>query len=211
MPASAFRPRLAAHAVRPAARSARSLADRCRDSPILPTVLPVSPAGTARPHGDHAFSVAQHSLVVEQIFRRCRIPDCTADQTARWRLLHDAPEYVIGDMISPFKAVVGGGYKVGGDSGWRPPSTCAFRCRPSVGRPEGADQEGGRRVRLFRGHAMLAGFSEAEAREVLRPAARRHGRRHDPDPADGDYRRGAGAVPASASSEIEADGGESTT
>jgi len=26
-------------------------------------------------------------------------------------LLHDAPEYVIGDMISPFKAVIGDAYK----------------------------------------------------------------------------------------------------
>ncbi|WP_026619163.1 uncharacterized protein M728_000831 [Ensifer sp. WSM1721] len=58
--------------------------------------------------GDHAFSVAQHSLVVEDIFRRtnrCNAEDCLM------ALLHDAPEYVIGDMISPFKAVVGGGYK----------------------------------------------------------------------------------------------------
>ena len=58
--------------------------------------------------GDHAFSVAQHSLIVEDIFRRtnrCNADDCLM------ALLHDAPEYVIGDMISPFKAVVGGGYK----------------------------------------------------------------------------------------------------
>jgi uncharacterized protein len=59
--------------------------------------------------GDHAFSVGQHSLLVEDIFRRI-LPD----PAPAWRLaalLHDAPEYVIGDMISPFKAVVGGGYK----------------------------------------------------------------------------------------------------
>lgn len=59
--------------------------------------------------GDHAFSVAQHSLLVETIFSQ-QNPDCDN----KWRLaalLHDAPEYVIGDMISPFKAVVGGGYK----------------------------------------------------------------------------------------------------
>ncbi|MBD9371656.1 HD family hydrolase [Rhizobium sp. ARZ01] len=58
--------------------------------------------------GDHAFSVAQHSLIVETIFRhqnRSTPEDCLM------ALLHDAPEYVIGDMISPFKAVVGGGYK----------------------------------------------------------------------------------------------------
>ncbi|MBW9066040.1 HD family hydrolase [Rhizobium herbae] len=59
--------------------------------------------------GDHAFSVAQHSLVVEEIFRRQY--DATPDE-CQLALLHDAPEYVIGDMISPFKAVVGGGYKV---------------------------------------------------------------------------------------------------
>lgn len=58
--------------------------------------------------GDHAFSVAQHCLVVEFIFRHFNEAtpgDCLM------ALLHDAPEYVIGDMISPFKAVVGGGYK----------------------------------------------------------------------------------------------------
>lgn len=60
--------------------------------------------------GDHAFSVAQHSLVVEEIFRHIAPRFCDAD--LQMALLHDAPEYVIGDMISPFKAVVGGGYKV---------------------------------------------------------------------------------------------------
>ena len=60
-------------------------------------------------HGDHAFSVAQHSLVVEDIFGRI-MPDATAEERLL-ALLHDAPEYVIGDMISPFKSVVGGGYK----------------------------------------------------------------------------------------------------
>ena len=59
-------------------------------------------------HGDHAFSVAQHCLVVEEIFRRCNGDN---GQPCLMALLHDAPEYVIGDMISPFKSVVGGGYK----------------------------------------------------------------------------------------------------
>ncbi|WP_186392953.1 MULTISPECIES: YfbR-like 5'-deoxynucleotidase [unclassified Pannonibacter] len=61
-------------------------------------------------HGDHAFSVAQHSLVVEDIALQLK-----PDLTPQWRLavlLHDAPEYVIGDMISPFKAVMGGDYKL---------------------------------------------------------------------------------------------------
>ncbi|WP_174152551.1 HD family hydrolase [Rhizobium skierniewicense] len=60
--------------------------------------------------GDHAFSVAQHSLIVETIFSRMN-PSATPDEMLM-ALLHDGPEYVIGDMISPFKSVVGGGYKI---------------------------------------------------------------------------------------------------
>ena len=58
--------------------------------------------------GDFPYSVAEHSLLVEQLYGHAnpRAP-------AKWRLaalLHDAPEYVIGDMISPVKAAVGPGY-----------------------------------------------------------------------------------------------------
>lgn len=59
--------------------------------------------------GDHAFSVAQHSLIVENIF--CRICANATPDDMQMALLHDAPEYVIGDMISPFKSVVGGDRK----------------------------------------------------------------------------------------------------
>lgn len=59
--------------------------------------------------GDHAFSVAQHSLIVEAIF--CQLNASANPNDMMMALLHDAPEYVIGDMISPFKSVVGGGYK----------------------------------------------------------------------------------------------------
>lgn len=58
--------------------------------------------------GDWPYSVAEHSLLVEQIFRRMN-----PGEGPRWQLaalLHDAPEYVIGDMISPVKAAVGPGY-----------------------------------------------------------------------------------------------------
>lgn len=58
--------------------------------------------------GDYAYSVAEHSLLVEQIFTRI-YPQATAAQRLT-ALLHDAPEYVIGDMISPVKAAVGPGY-----------------------------------------------------------------------------------------------------
>lgn len=60
-------------------------------------------------HGDHAYSVAQHSLLVVDIVTRL---DARAGQPLLLAaLIHDAPEYVIGDMISPFKAVIGGAYK----------------------------------------------------------------------------------------------------
>jgi 5'-deoxynucleotidase YfbR-like HD superfamily hydrolase len=59
--------------------------------------------------GSHIFSVAQHCLLVEAL-ARIRAP--RLDRSGRLAvLLHDAPEYVIGDMISPFKAVIGGDYK----------------------------------------------------------------------------------------------------
>jgi 5'-deoxynucleotidase YfbR-like HD superfamily hydrolase len=60
-------------------------------------------------HGAHSFSVAQHSLLVEAIAAHLN-----PDWSNAWRLmalLHDAPEYVIGDMISPFKVVMGDAYK----------------------------------------------------------------------------------------------------
>ncbi|WP_342360024.1 HD family hydrolase [Terrarubrum flagellatum] len=59
--------------------------------------------------GPHIYSVAQHSLLVESIANAL-----APEMSDRWRLtilLHDAPEYVIGDMISPFKAVLGDGYR----------------------------------------------------------------------------------------------------
>lgn len=59
--------------------------------------------------GPHIFSVAQHSLLVEKIAAKLH-PDITRAERL-FMLLHDAPEYVIGDMISPFKAVIGEAYK----------------------------------------------------------------------------------------------------
>ncbi|WP_456388520.1 YfbR-like 5'-deoxynucleotidase [Profundibacter sp.] len=58
--------------------------------------------------GDYAYSVAEHSLLVEQIYALIQ-----PKAPIKWRLaalLHDAPEYVIGDMISPVKSAVGPGY-----------------------------------------------------------------------------------------------------
>ncbi|NIZ60662.1 hypothetical protein DL239_06690 [Sedimentitalea sp. CY04] len=58
--------------------------------------------------GDFAYSVAEHSLLVETLFGRIN-----PKAPAKWKLaalLHDAPEYVIGDMISPVKAAIGPSY-----------------------------------------------------------------------------------------------------
>mgnify|MGYP001627793738 CR=1 FL=1 len=58
--------------------------------------------------GDFPYSVAEHSILVEDLYSRMN-----PKAPAQWQLaalLHDAPEYVIGDMISPVKAAVGPGY-----------------------------------------------------------------------------------------------------
>jgi hypothetical protein len=110
--------------------------------------------------GDHAFTVAQHSLLVEEIF--CAImPEASAMQRLA-ALLHDAPEYVIGDMISPFKSVVGGGYKEVEGRLQRAihlrfalPSELSAALRDAIKR---ADQ-----IAAYFEATALAGFSTAEA------------------------------------------------
>ena len=59
--------------------------------------------------GDYAFSVAQHSVLVLDIAAALE-PDLD-DHGQLYALLHDAPEYVMGDIISPFKAAMGGNYR----------------------------------------------------------------------------------------------------
>lgn len=114
--------------------------------------------------GDHAFSVAQHSLVVEEVFRLTH-PEASATELCL-TLLHDAPEYVIGDMISPFKAVVGGGYK-----------TVEHRLEAAVhlrfGLPAHAPRELKTRIKkadtvaAYFEATELAGFSQEEARKFF--------------------------------------------
>lgn len=60
--------------------------------------------------GEFAYSVAEHSVLVEQLYSAAN-----PNAPVKWQLaalLHDAPEYVIGDMISPVKNAVGPGYAV---------------------------------------------------------------------------------------------------
>ncbi|MBI5113678.1 MAG: HD family hydrolase [Rhodovulum sp.] len=114
--------------------------------------------------GDHIFSVAQHTLLVEEIARRrCGALDRRLGLGA---LLHDAPEYVIGDMISPFKAVMGGAYKAVEQR-----LLAAIHLR--FGLPPALPEEAVRIIKeADRGAAFLeatrlAGFAEAEARKLF--------------------------------------------
>ena len=115
-------------------------------------------------HGAHAFSVAQHCLVVEQIFR-LQNPDCDA-AGCQMALLHDAPEYVIGDMISPFKAVVGGGYRA---VEHRLQAAIHLRFALPPHPPAGLKAliKKADTISAYFEATRLAGFSEAEARKFF--------------------------------------------
>jgi len=115
--------------------------------------------------GAHIFSVAQHSLLVETIAHQRG----NLDRTSRLGvLLHDAPEYVIGDMISPFKAVIGDAYK-----GVEARLLAAIHLR--FGLPAALPAElialvkAADRSAAFLEATRLAGFSLAEARRFFGP------------------------------------------
>jgi 5'-nucleotidase len=114
--------------------------------------------------GAHIFSVAQHTLLVDAVMREQRP---RVDRRVRLAaLLHDAPEYVIGDMISPFKAVLGGDYKA-----IEKRLLAAIHIR--FGLPAVLDPEIDRHVKdADRGAAYLeatelAGFSASEAKRLF--------------------------------------------
>lgn len=118
--------------------------------------------------GDHAFSVAQHCLVVEEIVGA--LNPAYPRSFRLMALLHDAPEYVIGDLISPFKAAIGLDYK-------------AFERRllgaihTRFGLPPEADPQvaagikNADRIAAYYEATRLAGFGEEEAERYFgRPA-----------------------------------------
>ena len=116
--------------------------------------------------GDHPYSVAEHSLLVEEIFGRLapKAEPC-------WRLaalLHDAPEYVIGDMISPVKSAVGPGY-----AAMEARLAAAIHTRfglPAV-LPDAVKRMIKRadRVSAWLEATRIAGFSREEATKFFRP------------------------------------------
>ena len=114
--------------------------------------------------GPEIFSVAQHSLLVEALFAAREVPPSGGARLAA--LLHDAPEYVIGDMISPFKAAIGGDYK-----------RIEARLKRAVlirfGLPAEPPDDLERRIKIadrasaYLEATALAGFSVAEARKLF--------------------------------------------
>jgi 5'-deoxynucleotidase YfbR-like HD superfamily hydrolase len=114
--------------------------------------------------GAHIFSVAQHTLLVEQMARRLA-PN--PDRRLRLAvLLHDAPEYVIGDMISPFKTVIGDAYKA---VEARLLAAIHRRFGVAVELPEDVRRliKAADRAAAYLESTRLAGFAPAEARRFF--------------------------------------------
>jgi 5'-deoxynucleotidase YfbR-like HD superfamily hydrolase len=114
--------------------------------------------------GDHPFSVAQHSLLVEALCHHFD-PALTREQRLM-ALLHDAPEYVIGDLISPFKAALGFDYK---DFELRLLAAIHLRfgLPPKLPVELGKRIKGADRMAAYLEATQLAGFSIAEARKFF--------------------------------------------
>lgn len=119
--------------------------------------------------GSHIFSVAQHSLLVEAI--AVGMAPQSGAKTRLAILLHDAAEYVIGDMISPFKAVIGDAYRDTEtrilDAVMRRFSLSAPMSRLAADLAKRAD-----RAAAYHEATALAGFTTAEACEIFGASTR---------------------------------------
>ena len=114
--------------------------------------------------GPFAFSVAQHCVLVEALLRLEK-----AGLERRWHLaalLHDAAEYVIGDMISPFKAAIGHDYK-SVESALQAAVHIRFGLPARLPSEITALIKRADKTAAFSEAVDLAGFSEADARKVL--------------------------------------------
>lgn len=118
--------------------------------------------------GAHIYSVAQHSLLVEAI---AAMVEPGLPPPARLTvLLHDAPEYVIGDIISPFKAVLGDGYK-GVENRILAAIHLRFGLPPTPPKPLALLAKTADRAAAFLEATHLAGFAHEEALRFFgRPA-----------------------------------------
>ncbi len=114
--------------------------------------------------GMWSFSVAQHSLLVERL-----VSTFKSATSPRWRLaalLHDAPEYVIGDLITPFKAAVGLDYKKLEVSLMRA-IHLRFGLPAEIPDTIAALIKRADHVAAYLEATQLAGFSETEATKIL--------------------------------------------
>lgn len=114
--------------------------------------------------GEHAFSVAQHSVIVWKVF--CKLnPKATPDQELI-ALLHDGPEYVIGDMISPFKAVLGSDYKLV-EERLQEAIHLRYSLKPKIPQTLKKAIKKADSVSAYFEATILAGFEHSEAREFF--------------------------------------------
>lgn len=114
--------------------------------------------------GPIAYTVAQHSVLVEHLVARL-----DPDVPQKWRLaalLHDAPEYVIGDMITPFKAIIGPNYKeidkrliTAIHIRFGLPGTLPHKIEALIKRAD--------RISAYLEATQLAGFTVTEARKIF--------------------------------------------
>ena len=114
--------------------------------------------------GDFPYSVAEHSLLVEEIFSR--IDPNASSQARLTALLHDAPEYVIGDMISPVKAAVGPGYE-DLDDRLAAAIHIRFGLPATIPKPLKVKIKRADRVSAWMEATQIAGFSESEANKIF--------------------------------------------
>jgi uncharacterized protein len=115
-------------------------------------------------HGAHIFSVAQHTLLVEAVL--CAQKPRADGGMRLAALLHDAPEYVIGDMISPFKAVIGGSYKVV-EHRLLAAIHIRFGLPPTLPSTTTQQLKAADMGAAYLEATRLAGFSEAEAKQLF--------------------------------------------
>src|SRR5436305_837423 len=113
--------------------------------------------------GAHIFSVAQHTLLVEAIARRRTSLDARARLAI---LLHDAPEYVIGDMITPFKSVIGESYKAV-EQRLLAAIHLRFGLPPALPRELTVLIKSSDRAAAYLEATRLAGFGESEAKRFF--------------------------------------------
>jgi hypothetical protein len=115
--------------------------------------------------GDHVYSVAQHSLLVERL-GTAAAGDACPPEWSLFFLLHDAPEYVVGDVIAPLKAVLGDAYK---SVEARVLSAIHLRFSLPASAPEAARRmlKQADRAAAFAEAVRLAGFSLKEATQVF--------------------------------------------